>query len=67
MENVKELFIESDISHMEKTTMSIASRINPIWQKAFKFYNDNNKSKLGMGCTPCYAKVLRFVKEKWEN
>ncbi len=30
------------------------------WSKAFKLYNENNLLKVGMGCRPCYSKVLAY-------
>lgn len=32
-----------------------------IWKEAFKEYNEGNESKLGMGCAPCYMKVLNWL------
>lgn len=50
-----------EVNFMKSTVMSVfRNRSNPTWIKAFEEYNLENYKKLGMGCAPCYGKVLRF-------
>lgn len=37
---------------------------NKEWKTLFEFYNKHNEKKLGMGCQPCFAKVVQWIKAK---
>ncbi len=37
---------------------------NEIWRKAFAFYKADTGNHLGMGCFPCYSKVLNHIAGK---
>lgn len=56
---------QEKIDFLRKTVMKPAynNKHNPIWKEAFDFYNENRGllPPLGMGCTPCYGKVLMFI------
>lgn len=53
---------ESEIKFMEESLKYGSNNINETtWQKAFKLYNHDKANKmLGMGCRPCYQKVLTY-------
>ncbi len=53
-------FTDIEIAQLKQTVMKMP-RGNPLWIKEFHYYNSNHDKKLGMGCMPCYAKVLRFI------
>jgi hypothetical protein len=37
---------------------------DPLWIKAFEEYNSETCNQLGLGCQPCYMKVLLY--HKWK-
>jgi hypothetical protein len=51
---ITELKLMKNINHFSKTR-------SYVWVKAFDYYNKNNVRKLGMGCAPCYYKVLKYI------
>lgn len=59
---------KEDIVYMEncltvKLSASTMSK-DPIWLRAFAFYNENNSEKLGVNCSICYVKVFVFCRKK---
>lgn len=55
-------FTQEEIKELEKTYFIGKTE---LWIKAFEAYNaDPNNIKLGMGCRPCYMKVLKYIKSK---
>lgn len=54
-----------DLPYLKSTVNKrIFNKNDPKWIEAFADYNTQNTSKLGMGCTGCYYKVLQFHEEK---
>lgn len=57
----------TEIEHLNATILrpSHQNRIDPVWVKAFKEFNASGKTSypLGMGCPPCYSKVLTYFNE----
>lgn len=57
-------FSKQDLDFLAKDVMVTNNLLdkatNPIWIKAFKFYNRHN-AKLEMSCRNCYPKVFMFV------
>lgn len=54
-------FTAQEIHHLNTTVNRFYGNVsNPIWQKAFKFYNANNYP-VRMSCAPCYINVLKWV------
>lgn len=51
---------ELDLMYTQSVNMSRPIPTQ-LWQRGFTFYNRNNDKKLGLGCTPCYYKVLLFI------
>jgi hypothetical protein len=37
---------------------------NDDWKVLFNYYNEYNDKHLGMGCFPCFTKVLLFIGDK---
>lgn len=54
-------FTEIDLIQMDASLGSYNIN-NPIWKRAFTFYNENNEVPLQMTCRPCYRKVLEYIK-----
>lgn len=61
------MFTEDQIKELERTANPYIARGKDIWIKAFNFYNSKNKKQLTMNCTPCYFKVLKYIKEHGRN
>jgi len=65
----EETTVQLDIEYLKATAAKgAANQKDSEWRKAFDFYNKANSqnevsrmTKLGMGCAPCYHKVLMFV------
>jgi hypothetical protein len=58
-------FTQEEIKELEKNYFIGKSE---LWVRAFKYFNsDPNNIKVGMGCRPCYIKVLKYIKSKWKN
>lgn len=53
-----------DIEHLKKTVGSRMNNHDKMWKEAFRQYNEANEKKLGMGCRPCFFKVLQFHIQK---
>ena len=56
----------SDIAHMEKTIIngSKINRVDRVWIKAFREYNQQAEKKLRTTCPACYYKVLKHHIDK---
>ena len=53
---------KEDVSFLEKHYDKRELGYEPLWVKAFKYYNEKNEHKLSMACGSCYKKVLDFIK-----
>ena len=56
--------IEINIDHLSSTVRGGPMNMrDKQWIEAFRLYNKfNTHEQLGMGCRPCYANVLSFLK-----
>jgi len=55
-----EILTPFEIEHLKHDTQNWFKNMkDPIWIKAFKFYN-TYYPHLGMNCPPCYIKVAKF-------
>lgn len=58
---------QEEREHVNNTWHRTLQNLNdPIWYKAFRYYNENQKRQEGekvlfMSCGSCYKKVLDFI------
>jgi len=57
-------FTDEEINYLKSTIRHQDSRFNPVWKRAFDYYNTRNEKPLSMGCFPCYPKVYHFIAMK---
>ena len=51
-------------SFTDEELLELVARPVPteLWRRAFSFYNqDKNNEKLGIGCRPCFNKVMVYL------
>lgn len=64
---VKLYFHEGDNKYYDEPAIHQRMK-DPLWLQAFREYNEANPdNKLGLGCSPCYSKVLMWHKRKLIN
>ncbi len=50
-----------EINHLKATiSKGIFNKHDRIWLRAFTEYTYETGNKLGMGCNPCYKKVMEY-------
>lgn len=56
----------SDITHMEKTIIKGVkiNKVDKVWIRAFREYNQQAEKKLRTTCPACYYSVLKYHKDK---
>lgn len=55
---------QAEIAHLVSTLSRKTLNVqDSIWKKAFAYYNSNNTKRLGMQCSGCYYKVIKYINE----
>lgn len=52
----------SILNELTKSGEVLIFRRSPTWEKAFKLYNDTNKSHKNMNCGSCFREVLAWLR-----